>query len=105
MAFKRKSIIQKFKLLSRSRRKPCPLCVLPSELVEAVASFLDLTDMCAFRLTCKTFREETSSMFWRTALHSMQTDISLDSLGKLQAISTNPQLRHCIEHLKIKVFD
>lgn len=59
----------------------------------------------AFRLTCKTLHEKTYFIFWRTSLHSVETDISLDSLGKLQTISTNPQLRHYVYHLTIKGFD
>ncbi|BCR85814.1 uncharacterized protein ACHE_21272A [Aspergillus chevalieri] len=61
--------------------------------------------MCAFRLTCKTLLEKTYSIFWRTSLNSIETDVSLDSLGKLQTISTDPQLRHCIHHLTTKGFD
>lgn len=104
MALKGKGILWKLKSL-RLRRKRSPLCALPSELIEAVASFLDPIDLCAFRLACKTLHEKTYLIFWKTSLHSVETDVSLDSLGKIQTISTNPQLRHYIHHLTTKGFD
>ena len=61
-------------------------CCSASELVETVTSFLDPTDMCAFRLTCKTLHEKTYSIFWKTSLYGIETDVSLDNLGELQTI-------------------
>lgn len=100
---------------ARGRRKPAStaspsppsttLLHLVPELVEEVASFLDPVDLCALRMTCKALYNKTSTVFWRTSLRDIQTDLSLASLQKLETLSNNPQLCKYIHHLTFRGFD
>ena len=84
---------------------PAPLQDLPPELVEAVASLLEPTDLCALRMTCRTIYNKTYHVFWRTSLQNIQTDLSHSSLTKLDMLSNNPELCCYVHRLTFKEFD
>lgn len=77
---------------------------LSSELVEMVASFLEVPDLRNLRLTSPIIANQTSHMLWRTALHTRKTDLSATNLTKLEAISDTLQSRY-VRHLTVKGFD
>ncbi|OJJ84596.1 F-box protein [Aspergillus glaucus CBS 516.65] len=78
---------------------------LPPELVEEISSILDPTDLRAVRLTCNTLNTKTFSPFWRGALRTIKTDLSLTSLQRLSTISSDSQLRRYVQKLTIRAFD
>lgn len=107
-----KSLIHKLKSLSLYRRRrspgllaPAPLCALPPELVEVVTSLLQPTDLCALRMTCKLLYQKTYSVFWKTSLQSVKSDLSLASLQKLKTISRDTQLQRYVNHMAFRGFD
>lgn len=105
-----KRLIHNLKSLSlcHRRRSPgflAPAHALPPELVEAVTSLLQPTDLCALRMTCKSLYEVTYSVFWKTSLQSVKSDLSLASPQKLETISRDTQLRHYVKHMAFRGFD
>ncbi|ODM15140.1 hypothetical protein SI65_09379 [Aspergillus cristatus] len=105
-----KHFLRKFKSLSLHRRKESPsphtpLCDLPLELVELVASSLQPSDLGALRMTCKAIYGKASSVFWRVSLQSIKTDLSSANLRELEAISRDAQLRCYVNHMVFTGFD
>lgn len=105
----RKRFLRKFKSLSLRRKEASNgralLCKLPLELVELVASSLRPSDLGALRVTCKALYGKSFHVFWKTSLHSIKTDLSWASLGKLEAISRDDQLRGYVKHVVFMGFD
>lgn len=99
------SILKRLSLIRSQKPHPISLHALPEELVELVALFLEDIDLCSLRLTCKVLNYKTSTVFWRASLRSIQTDLSLASLKKLEMLSRNPQLSGHVEELTFKGFD
>lgn len=77
---------------------------LSSELVEMVASFLEVPDLRSLRLTSPAIANKTSHILWKTALHTRKTDLSATNLTKLEDISDTTQARY-VRHLTVKGFD
>lgn len=75
---------------------------LPVEVVEAIASDLNPTDLFSLRLSCKELKRKTLHHFGHTYFTILQTDLSRKSLQKIQSISENEQLRHHVQTLLIK---
>ena len=105
----RKRPFRKFKSLSRRRKGAtnlrAPLCKLPLELIELVASWLQPSDLGALRLICKALYAKLFHVFWKTSLHTVKTDLSYASLGKLEAISRDTQLAGYVKHMVFMGFD
>ncbi|OJI99488.1 hypothetical protein ASPVEDRAFT_516244 [Aspergillus versicolor CBS 583.65] len=87
-----------------SNTTPASLQGLLPELVEVVASFLEATDLCKLRMTCRTLYNNTHDVFWCTSLRNIQTDLSHASLTKLNILSNNPQLSRYVHRLTFKGF-
>lgn len=81
------------------------LLALVPELIEEVVSFLDLDDLCVLRVTCTVLYNKTWSIFWRTSLRKIETDLSHYSLQRLETLSKNPQLRGYVHHLTFRGSD
>lgn len=108
----RKRFARKFKSLSLYRQReppdsynPTPLCDLPVELLEMVASSLQPADLGALRMTCKSIHGKTSSIFWKGSLQSVKTDLSHANLGELAKIPRDAQLRHYVNQMVFTGFD
>ena len=109
-----KRFARKFKSLSLYRERELPgsynpnptlLCELPLEILEMVASSLQLADLGALRVICKSIHGKTSSIFWKRSLQSIKTDLSHASLGELEKISRDAQLRHYVNQMVLTGFD
>jgi hypothetical protein len=60
---------------------------IPPELVKCIAQYLQLTELCSLRLTCKALAAKTSYFFAHTYCHQISTNLSLASIERLEALS------------------
>ena len=81
---------------------PSALPKLPVEVIEKIASTLDRTSLYSFRLTCKEIDRKTLHGFGHTCFAMVQTDLSHNSLQKLQSISQTEHLKHHVQTLLIR---
>lgn len=84
---------------------PSPLSILPVEVIEIIASSLDRKELFSARLISKDFNRKTLHYFGRTYFTVLQTNLSHDSLQKLQSISRVEQLKHHVQSLLIKNYN
>lgn len=102
----RKQFVRKIKSLGFLRkRQPSPLCDLPLELLEMVASSLQTSDLGMLRMTCKRMQEKTFSIFWKSALQSVKTDLSYANLGELEKIARDDQRRRYVNQMAFKAHE
>jgi hypothetical protein len=66
------------------------LTSLPQELIELIAQYLQLLDLCGLRLTCKALAANTSYYFGHTYHTTASTNISPQSIRKLGARTKSP---------------
>ncbi|KAJ5163942.1 uncharacterized protein N7500_005772 [Penicillium coprophilum] len=71
---------------------------LPVELVELISSFLDI-DLVALRLVCRELQKKTFHHFAQRFFSSIKTDLSRDSLRRIDALSQNIALRPYVNGL------
>lgn len=81
------------------------LSTLPVEVIETIACTLDRPSIFAVRLTCKKFHQKTLHYFRHTYFDTVQTDLSHNSLQKLQSISQSEEFKYCVQTLLIKKWD
>jgi hypothetical protein len=82
--------------------KPGSLAYLPSlpvELVEFVAGFLDGDGLLSLRLVCRELQSKTFHHFAQRFFSSIKTDLSGDSLRRINALSQNISLRPYVNGL------
>ncbi|EKV06674.1 Cyclin-like F-box [Penicillium digitatum] len=72
---------------------------LPVELVELVAEFIDADGLIALRLVCRELQRKTFHHFAQRFLSSIKTDLSEDSLHRINALSQNVELRPYVNGL------
>lgn len=80
---------------------PGLFCTLPQELVEKITFLSEPADIRALRQTCRTLHWRTDSLFWRTSLQTVYTDLSRASLQRLEMIAQHPQ-QHYVRCLTLK---
>ncbi len=78
------------------------LSALPGELIEIIASTLDLPSYRSLRLTCKGIERKVLHHFGQRYFASLPTDMTSKSLRKLQAISQTEQFRHQVRTLRVQ---
>lgn len=78
------------------------LPTLAIEVIETIASTLDQTSLGSVRLVCKDLNRKTLHYFGRTYFTRFKTDLSHNSLLKLESISRNEQLKNLVQSLSIK---
>lgn len=100
-----KSLLYKFKTKLDRHRKPVPICSLPLELIELIASWLPPLDLGALRRTCKQLHVQTSTVYWKTTLQEITTDVSRASLDELEKIANNSYLRRYVRRMVFRGFD
>ncbi|CAI7648891.1 unnamed protein product [Penicillium discolor] len=82
--------------------KPGSLAYLPSlpvELVELIAGFLDADGLLALRLVCRGLQKKTFHHFAQRFFSSIKTDLSEESLHRINALSQNAALRPYVNGL------
>ena len=75
---------------------------LPVEVIDGVTNLLDCTDLCAVRLASKVLYQRTHDHFGRTCFSVLQTDLSLNNLQTLWAISQTEHLKQYVQALFIR---
>lgn len=75
---------------------------LPSELIQAITTFLDTPKFCSLRLTCGRIYASTWGYFTRSYLHTVRTNLSLTALQRLQDLSQNLDLAPLVRKLVVK---
>lgn len=90
-------------LLRTSRKYPPSLiCMMPVEILEAIAIRLKPSDFCALRLTCRDIYERTANSFGRNFLKTVHIDLSRNAIERLSKVAENPHLR---QHVQILVIE
>ncbi|KAI4137384.1 MAG: hypothetical protein L6R39_007317 [Caloplaca ligustica] len=84
-----------------SRLTGCTLSRLPNELLELICEQCDLGTFCALRLTCSNINTKTFRLFSKTHFSTVRTDLSKESLEKLQHISIREELNSQAQTLLI----
>ncbi|KAJ5255996.1 MAG: hypothetical protein LBE64_02235 [Acinetobacter pittii] len=82
--------------------KPGSLAYLPSlpvELIEFIAGFLDGDGLLPLRLVCRELQSKTFHHFAQRFFSSIKTDLSGDSLRRINALSQNVSLRPYVNGL------
>ncbi|KAJ5151584.1 hypothetical protein N7492_009879 [Penicillium capsulatum] len=72
---------------------------LAVELVELIASFLNKDSLLQLRLSCRALQKKTFHHFARRCFASVKTDLSEESLGRLDALSQHQALRPYVQGL------
>jgi len=72
---------------------------LPPELLDDIASFLSKGYLLGFRQTCKQIYKHTSVAFTRCCFHTIQTDLSFESLRKLEKLAKNERFAPQVQSL------
>ncbi|KAJ5209340.1 hypothetical protein N7449_003719 [Penicillium cf. viridicatum] len=72
---------------------------LPVELVELIAGFLDADGLLALRLVCRGLQRKTFHHFAQRFFSSIKTDLSGESLHRINALSQNVSLRPYVNGL------
>ncbi|KAI9749053.1 MAG: hypothetical protein M4579_007024 [Chaenotheca gracillima] len=75
---------------------------LPVEIIERIAFQSTLADLRSFRLVCQTLYQKTLYYFGHTYLKRLKTDLTDESLQRLQGISETDHFRHHVETLIVK---
>ncbi|KAL4959005.1 uncharacterized protein BDV14DRAFT_207163 [Aspergillus stella-maris] len=78
-----------------------PLCELPPELLLEIRQYLDVSTLCSLRVTCKFLYACTLHQFGKTYLKTIQSDLSLSSLQRLEGLTRNPRLCPYVHSLDI----
>ena len=77
------------------------LPTLATELVELIAWWLKPADLCSLQLVCKNLHQKSIRVFG-TCFTTIRTDLSQESLQKLQEISEDDNLRLYVQELFIQ---
>ncbi|CAI7660790.1 unnamed protein product [Penicillium viridicatum] len=72
---------------------------LPVELVELIADLLDADGLIALRLVCRELQRKTFHHFGQRFFSSIKTDLSGESLSRINALSQNVALRPYVNGL------
>ncbi|KAJ5281977.1 hypothetical protein N7478_007349 [Penicillium angulare] len=72
---------------------------LAVELVELIADSLDAEDLLEIRLVCRDLQKKTFNHFARRFFSSIKTDLSEESLGRINALSQHEELRSYVQGL------
>lgn len=78
------------------------LSELPVEIIENIASTLDRTSLCSVRLACKELDRKTYYPFGHAFFATVETDLSHNSMQRLQSISQTEHIKHHVQTLLIK---
>jgi hypothetical protein len=94
----------KSRWLLRTSRKypPSFICMMPVEVLEAIAIPLNPADFCALRLTCRDIYERTAHSFGSKFLKTVHVDLSRNAIERLSKIAENPHLRQHVQLLVIE---
>jgi hypothetical protein len=76
-----------------------PFPSLAVELVELIAGHLEADGLLELRLTCRDLQKKTFHQFARRFFSSIKTDLSEESLGRIDALSRHSQLRSYVHGL------
>ncbi|KAF9636871.1 hypothetical protein BFW01_g7767 [Lasiodiplodia theobromae] len=82
---------------------PPRLDQFPSELIDAIASFLDEEDLLTIRFVCHALRSGSESLFGRTYFTSRTTSLDLDDLHSLSEVSRHPKFSGHTKELGIDI--
>lgn len=72
---------------------------LAVELVELIAGYLECDGLLGLRLTCRDLQKKTFNHFARRFFSSIKTDLSEESLGRIDALSRHEELRPYVQGL------
>ncbi|EPS26345.1 hypothetical protein PDE_01281 [Penicillium oxalicum 114-2] len=72
---------------------------LAVELVELITAYLDNNSLLDLRVTCRGLQKKTFNQFSRRFFSSVKTDLSVDSLGRIEALSRHQALRRQVQGL------
>lgn len=81
--------------------QPEMISLLPQELTDAIAIYLNAASLRALRLTCRVLNDKIFRS-WVKCLHTIQTDLGPQSLTKLLAISKNKSVREHVYGLYVR---
>lgn len=76
-----------------------PFSVVPVEVAQHIAGFIDKPALCSLRLTCRDFSFITVDVFGCTCLETVTTDLSKTSLLRLARLAQHPGFRGFVKHL------
>lgn len=76
-----------------------PFPSLTVELVELIAGHLESDGLLELRLTCRDLQKKTFHHFARRFFSSIKTDLSAESLGRIDALSGHDELRPYVHGL------
>ena len=72
------------------------------EIVELIAGTLKPRDLGSLHLICEEIHRTTDRSFSHICFTTVGTDLYRNSVQKLQNISEDEQLRHCVQTLLVK---
>ncbi|KAJ5771585.1 hypothetical protein N7520_002114 [Penicillium odoratum] len=79
--------------------KSCLFTSLAVELIELIAGFVDVDSLMKLRLVCRHLQRKTFNHFARRCFSSIKTDLSEESLSRINALSQNEALRPYVQGL------
>ena len=74
---------------------------LPVELLAQIAKFTESPDLCALRLTCRAIYQSSLHQFAHTFVHTLRTDLSPNSLARVEEAANDEIFCPCIRKLEI----
>lgn len=79
----------------------CQLQTLPVEIIQLIFDGLQTSDLCSLRLVCRTVNKASFKQFGTTGFATIKTDLTPNSLQRLQNISETRDLAHYVKTLHI----
>ena len=73
----------------------------PPEIVDKITEDLDLSSICALRLTCKFLADQCCGPQFLSYFHNQRTDLSRESLQRLNQISQHTRLGRAVRRVKV----
>ncbi|KAJ5355884.1 hypothetical protein N7517_010493 [Penicillium concentricum] len=74
---------------------------LPVELLADIAKYTESPGLCALRLTCRALYQSSLRHFAQTFVHTLKTDLSPNSLARLEEAANDELFGPCVRKLKI----
>ena len=78
------------------------LCILPAEIIELIAAFLEGNSLLAIRLVCKGLNQKTIHQFGQVSFATVRTDFSPSSLHKVLSLASHPAFKRHVKCILLK---
>ena len=75
---------------------------LPTEIIELIATFVELADLRSLRLVCREINRKTLNSFGLANFATIQTDLSYKSLERIRSISNCEHFAIHVQRLHVK---